>query len=224
MSSNWRSSSSRPSTGSAARPVGQDQLAPRQALDRRSQCRVRHERRMIDLVHEIEEVVGLHPMLGHQAAHRGAVAFVVVLLHPERLLAGDLEEVGDVIADALVHLLPEIEVVGVERVVEVEHPSVDPVEGARRGAARRIHDAAAARSLMTRSTGRLNAKMTAAANAAMPAIIRKNIALSMPLQKLPSQPAMKLPVKLVASHSPISIDTMRAGATFDTSESPIGER
>ena len=66
--------------------------------------------------------------------------------------------------------------------------------------------------------------MTAPATAAMPAIIRKNMTLSMPLQKLPSQPAMKLPAKLVASHSPISIETMRAGATFDTSDSPIGER
>ncbi len=58
----------------------------------------------------------------------------------------------------------------------------------------------------------------------MPAIIRKNIVLSMPLQRLPSQPAMKLPVKLVASHSPISIETMRAGASLETSDSPIGER
>ena len=41
---------------------------------------------MIDLVHEVEEVVGLHAVLGHQPAHRGAVALVVVLLQPERLL------------------------------------------------------------------------------------------------------------------------------------------
>ena len=66
--------------------------------------------------------------------------------------------------------------------------------------------------------------MTAPATAAIPAIIRKNIVLSMLLQKLPSQPARKLPVKLVASHRPISIETMRAGATLETSDSPIGER
>ncbi len=66
--------------------------------------------------------------------------------------------------------------------------------------------------------------MTSPAAVAIPAIIRKNVDFSMLLQKLPSQPAMKLPVKLVASHRPMSIDTMRAGATFDTSESPIGER
>ena len=50
-------------------------------------------------------------------------------------------------------------------------------------------------------SARSNAKMTAPAIVAMPAIIRKNIVLSMLLQKLPSQPARKLPVKLVASHS-----------------------
>ena len=78
--------------------------------------------------------------------------------------------------------------------------------------------------LITSLSGRSKARMTAPAIIAMPAIIRKNIDFSMPLQKLPSQPAMRLPVKLVASHRPISIDTMRAGATFDTSERPIGER
>jgi hypothetical protein len=33
-----------------------------------------------------------------------------------------------------------------------------------------------------------------------------------------------LPAKLVASHTPISIETMRAGATFETSESPMGDK
>ena len=87
---------------------------------------------MIDLMHEIEEVVGLHAVLGHQPAHRGAVALVIVLLQPECFLVGDLEEVRDVVADALVHLLPEIDVVRIERVVEIEHPGLDVAEGARR--------------------------------------------------------------------------------------------
>ena len=43
-------------------------------------------------------------------------------------------------------------------------------------------------------------------------------------QKLPSQPAMKLPTKFVASHSPMIIDSARTGATFVTSDSPIGDR
>src|SRR5438552_11913369 len=81
-----------------------------------------------------------------------------------------------------------------------------------------------AHSLSADRNGRSNARMTAPATMAMPAIMRKNIILSMLLQKLPSQPAMKLPVKLEASQIPIIIETMRAGLTLVTSDSPIGER
>jgi len=35
---------------------------------------------MIDLMHEIEEVVRRHAVLGHQPAHRSAVPFVIILL------------------------------------------------------------------------------------------------------------------------------------------------
>ena len=35
---------------------------------------------------------------------------------------------------------------------------------------------------------------------------------------------MKLPTKLVANHMPIIIETTRPGDTFDTSDSPIGDR
>ena len=83
---------------------------------------------MIDLMHVIEEIVRLHAVLGHQPAHGGAVALVIVLLHAERLLVRDLKKARDVVADALVHLLPEIEVMGIERVVEVEHPGLDVLE------------------------------------------------------------------------------------------------
>src|SRR5216683_396853 len=67
----------------------------------------------LDFVHEIEEVIRLHAVLGHEPAHRGAVALVVVLLHPEGLRVRDLEKAGDVVPDSLVDLLPEIEVVGI---------------------------------------------------------------------------------------------------------------
>ena len=80
---------------------------------------------MVDLVHEIQEVVGLHAVFGHQPAHRGAVAAVIVLLQPERLVMGDVEIFRDVVADAIVDLLPEIEVMRIQRVVEIEHPGVD---------------------------------------------------------------------------------------------------
>src|SRR5580704_6914336 len=73
-------------------------------------------------------------------------------------------------------------------------------------------------------SGRLKAAIVTPAAAAMAASKRKNVGLSMPLHRLPSQPAKKLPKKLVASHAPIIIDRMRAGAIFETSERPIGDR
>src|SRR4029453_5301190 len=169
----------------------------------------------------IEEVIRLHAMLGHQSPHRSAITLVVILLHTECFLLCDFEVARDVVANALVHLLPEVEVMRIKRVVEIENPRPHMAEGARRR--KRIHDVDPC-SRITLLSGRSNIRMTAPATSAMPAIIRKNVVLSMPAQKLPSQPAIKLPAKLVASHSPISIDTIRAGATFDTNDSPIGDR
>src|SRR5262245_53570640 len=118
--------------GMSARAVGQDQLAPGQSLDRGAQRRVRGEGRMVNLMHEIEKVVGFHAMLGHQSAHRGAVALVVIFLQAESLLLRDLEISRDVVPNPLVNLLPQVEVMWIKRVVEVEDPSLHMNEGARR--------------------------------------------------------------------------------------------
>src|SRR5437763_218921 len=72
--------------------------------------------------------------------------------------------------------------------------------------------------------GRSNAQMTRPAAPVIAAISRKKPALSMLLQKLPSQPDKKLPVKLVASQTPIIIERIRPGATFDTSDRLTGDR
>ena len=82
----------------------------------------------------VEEALGFDAVLHHEPAQGGAVALVVVLLHAERLRGRNLEIAGDVVADARVHLLPEIDVVGIERVVEIEDPGLDGGEvGPRRG-------------------------------------------------------------------------------------------
>ena len=73
-------------------------------------------------------------------------------------------------------------------------------------------------------SGRLKDQITPPALAATAAIIMKKLILSVELQKLPSQPATKLPMKLVPSHRPIIVETMRAGAIFETSDKPMGER
>ena len=85
---------------------------------------------MIDVVDHLEKFVGIEPVLLHQAAQARAVAPIEILLHPKRFVVGQLKEVGDVVADALVDLLPKIEVMRVERVVEIEHPGLDGVEAA----------------------------------------------------------------------------------------------
>jgi hypothetical protein len=58
-------------------------------------------------------------VLSHHAAHGRAVALVIVLLDAEGVLAGDLEVVGDIFADALVDLVPQVEMMRIERVVEI---------------------------------------------------------------------------------------------------------
>ena len=80
---------------------------------------------MVDLMHDFEKLVRLETVLLHQAAQRRAVAPVIVLLQPERFVVRDFEEVDDVVADALVDLLPQIEMMRIERVVEIEDPGLD---------------------------------------------------------------------------------------------------
>ena len=115
--------------GMVGRAVGQDQLASGQFCDRRAHRRIGLQRRMIDLVHIGEIVVGAHAVLGHHAAHGGAVAAVIVLLDHARFLRRNLQIVRDELADPRIDLLPQIDVMRIQRVVEIEHPGVDVGEG-----------------------------------------------------------------------------------------------
>src|SRR5579872_6456901 len=63
-------------------------------------------------------------------AHAGAVAPVIVLLDNARLFRGNFQVGADEFADPLVHLLPQIDVMRIERVVEIEHPGIDMSERA----------------------------------------------------------------------------------------------
>ena len=69
-------------------------------------------------------------MLLHQAAHRRTVAPVIVLLQPEGVVVADLEKIDDVVADAPVDLLPQIEMMRIERVVEIKNPGLNLGEAA----------------------------------------------------------------------------------------------
>ena len=72
----------------------------------------------------IGRLPGRKPVLDHQAAQRRAVAAVIILLNAKCLVGRDLEKFPDEIPDALVDLVPEVAMMRVERVVEVEYPCV----------------------------------------------------------------------------------------------------
>jgi hypothetical protein len=89
---------------------------------------IRLEGGMIDLMHILQKVVGVQAMLRHHPAHGGAIAAIIVFLDFESLRLRNFEIVGHEIADAHVHLLPEIDVVRIECVVEIEYPCLDMSE------------------------------------------------------------------------------------------------
>src|SRR5262249_16797400 len=111
--------------GVLAGAVGENELAPLELRDRGAERRVRRQRRVVDLMHHLQKLIRLEAVLRHQPAHGCAVALVIILLQPERLVVGDFQEVRDVVANAHVDLLPEIEMMRVERVVEIENPGLD---------------------------------------------------------------------------------------------------
>jgi hypothetical protein len=114
--------------GVPPRAIGENKLTSAEPSDRGAKRRVGCQRRMIDLVHDFQKLVGVKTVLLHQAAHAGAVALVIVLLHPERFVGRNFKKVCDVVADALIDLLPEIEMVWIERVIEIEYPGLDGIE------------------------------------------------------------------------------------------------
>ena len=65
------------------RAVGQDQLAAGQSRQRRAEFRIGFEQRQVDIVGEVEELVGVDPVLLHQSLQRRAVAVIVIL--PQRM-------------------------------------------------------------------------------------------------------------------------------------------
>ena len=71
-------------------------------------------------------------------------------------------------------------------------------------------------------SGRIRRTAITPAAAASAAIKKEKFAGPIEFQNPPSQPAIALPVKFVASHNAIISETMRAGATYDTSDNPVG--
>ena len=109
----------------AERAVGQDEASAGQPLDCGDEFRIRVERRMVDVVHEVEEGVGRYAVLDDQPAQRGAVATVIVAPDLDRLFGRDRQELLQIELDAVADLPEQAGVARIERVVEVEHPGAD---------------------------------------------------------------------------------------------------
>ena len=105
--------------------IGEDELAPRQPVERRDQGRIGGEPGEIDVVDEIEEVVRVDAMVRHQPGERGAVGVEIALLHPPRLDRVDAEQALDIVAHPHVDQLEQIAAVRIEAVVEIEDPAFD---------------------------------------------------------------------------------------------------
>ena len=114
--------------GMAARAIGQDQLTAGQCRDRRPERWVGIEQGQVDLMGEVEEVSGVDAVFLHQPLQRRAVALVIIFLQRPRRHAVEAEQLRQEERDALVDLRPDLRLMRIERVVEVEDPMVDMAE------------------------------------------------------------------------------------------------
>ena len=93
--------------------ASENEPAARNLSQRRAQPRIGLEGRMVDRVDVFEIGVGVHAMLEHEAAQAGAVALVEVLLDAEGVVGGNAEKIRDVGTDAVIDLLPQVEMMGI---------------------------------------------------------------------------------------------------------------
>ena len=130
--SNRCSTPTLPATRSACarEPLVKMSLRPGSCVDGCCQLGVLGNHRQIDIVHVVEKRLGVHLVDLHQARQRGAELPVVGLLQVPRILEGHAEIAGDELAHPLVDLAEEIAVGGIERVVEIEDPSLRALEAA----------------------------------------------------------------------------------------------
>ena len=69
-----------------------------------------------------EEVMRIDAVMAHQAGQRRAVVEIVFLLQRPRLVVIEPKKLGDIGRHVLVDLGEEIDMMRIERVVEIEYP------------------------------------------------------------------------------------------------------
>ena len=119
--------------GMGDRAVGEDELPPRQGGQRRLEGGAGRNRRDVDLMHEIEEGVRIDVVMGHQPAQACAVLAEITLLQVARRRLLQPQQLFDEKPDAAIDLREEIAARRIERVVEIEDPVGDVVDGADQG-------------------------------------------------------------------------------------------
>ena len=87
-------------------------------------------------MHEVEEGVRIHAVMGHQPAQARAMLAEITLLQIARRRLLQPQQLFDEKPDSAIDLREEIAARRVERVVEIEDPVGDVVDGADQGWAR----------------------------------------------------------------------------------------
>ena len=111
--------------GVMAAAIGEDKAPSGQSPNGRLKLLIGTSAEQIDVVNIGEECFGIDAMNRHQSAERGAIALVIGLLQMPRLVRRKLHGSRDIVAHACVDLSEQLAVGPVERVVEIEDPSVD---------------------------------------------------------------------------------------------------
>jgi hypothetical protein len=107
----------------AHRAVGIDQLAPRQALQRVVQSLVQRDRRQVDLVHEFQEILGLHAVMDHEAVEGGLMVAEILFLQGARRLRLEIKKLLDIFPDPALDLVEQAAGGRIKRVIQVENPA-----------------------------------------------------------------------------------------------------
>ena len=111
--------------GMFARPVRQNELASGQGRDGGCESGIRQKRGAVDVMREIEKFLRANAIFHHQAAQGRAVAPIIIFLQRPGRHAIKSKEIAEVQRDPLIDLRPQIAIGRIERVVEIEDPSVD---------------------------------------------------------------------------------------------------
>ena len=105
--------------------IGEDMLAPRQCRQQPVQLMLDRKVADIDVMHEMQIVLGRQILFDHQPAHRCSIATEQVLLDHPRLVKRHIEMLRDEFGDPHGDAQEEVRFRRIDGVVEIEDPVLD---------------------------------------------------------------------------------------------------